>query len=1200
MRRALLAAAVVLVLSVVLGLPSSAAASVCPNPSPSWTGPCGPTFVSPPWGDAGGWQNESQYSTIQLADVLGNGRDQLIGRGAEGIEIYEFDTTIGEWRPEVDGQGAPVVLSAFADPPPLTSANPSFTGTDWTLPQYYSTIHTGDVLGNGRDQIIARSKNGVIIFSYTPGANGAAGTWAQVNTSGPFADGSSPVPAAEYSTIQVVNLTGGNQADVIGWVPSQGIQVYRWNGAGWDHLPSMPSEAVSSLDPSVYTTFQLGSADGAPGEIWARHTNGFTGFRFAGGRWSMVDQHLGSGNRLFMDSSFGVQFQTKWESSPSYYATIKFANITGGTGQELLARTSVGEIAFQLTANGWVRIGDPIRDLSDTNGWTQDKYWRSIQFADVDGSGREELLARGPQGVVVYKYDTGSGQWQQLPAATPLQLSDDPWGTDPSYYTTIQAGDVDGSGRDAVIARGPYGIRTWFYDRAGVNGWSSYLPSGYPDFPTAGEKAAFDALNQQARSKLLINSAQTIRSLWTGADEPTAGDMQTLLGQLATLGNCTGNPVTLAPPSYANCAPPSGSIGFTADDWKAVVNEMLAETFNAQEVADYFTQLDGIRQKLFIAEGNELPSIATTLGLGAAENTSTDYDFKGLFSDITSVAGSVIGLTNPEVGAVLAFAAEYLSALPSGTTALTSSITTTYSQLQNTFATGISQMDKQQEVQSQEIRGDLGLLELVGQMRQQGPLKLDATGLVSAGNEGFVQWVYQTLLPTMWDRYVITNCHTNYVTNTLCSPPPAGPWLVGTDLTKSFVAIGPSLATNNPCHTSGGNGVPPTDNCDFSAPDGTLAGIVWGPLSPACAYVAGKSTTAWTFGCNLGINPATSVPLGASPEETWNFPVRNGNPDPGPIGATLGLAGGATGVGASTANVQLKGTVQVPGQLNLSRATVTLKRVLYDAGGGGQLVTALGAGKTGTLTGRSNPPLGALTLKNAGGGNFQNPRGGTLGGGPAPHVALHLARNTTGRLSFNLTVGNVAIPEPPAACALINRRVLLPPSQVPLTLQLQVLGAAKQPLTVALSQDFVCRRDRLGTVDALAIAPTPRAPKLQPALSLAAGGPRAARLGHHVTYTATVRNRTGKTAYDVTIRDVFGPSLKLIGHSPGVRVGGGELVWLVGTLRAGHARTIRVTATLAAITGRRVCDSVSGDATLRHPAVATACTTIKPRKPRAM
>ncbi len=56
-----------LVVVVVLGIPGVASGQ-CPEANPTYTDACGPTFVLPGWGDAGGWTDPSQYSTIQLAD----------------------------------------------------------------------------------------------------------------------------------------------------------------------------------------------------------------------------------------------------------------------------------------------------------------------------------------------------------------------------------------------------------------------------------------------------------------------------------------------------------------------------------------------------------------------------------------------------------------------------------------------------------------------------------------------------------------------------------------------------------------------------------------------------------------------------------------------------------------------------------------------------------------------------------------------------------------------------------------------------------------------------------------------------------------------------------------------------------------------------------------------------------------------------
>ncbi len=92
--------------------PAMAAAQACPSVDESYTGNCGPTFVVPSWTDAGGWSDPSQYATILLADVNGDKRDELIGRNADGVEIFSFDTSVGQWRPQTDANGVRQLLTS--------------------------------------------------------------------------------------------------------------------------------------------------------------------------------------------------------------------------------------------------------------------------------------------------------------------------------------------------------------------------------------------------------------------------------------------------------------------------------------------------------------------------------------------------------------------------------------------------------------------------------------------------------------------------------------------------------------------------------------------------------------------------------------------------------------------------------------------------------------------------------------------------------------------------------------------------------------------------------------------------------------------------------------------------------------------------------------------------------------------------------
>ena len=139
MGRVVFALVVAVMLLAGLGVaPGVAGAQGCPEANPSYTRRVrAGVHAAPGWGDADGWTDPSQYSTIQLADVNGDGRDELIGRNDEGLEIWWFDTSVGQWRPQVDANGTPVALDDFASPAPGETP-----ATDWTRPEYYSTIQT--------------------------------------------------------------------------------------------------------------------------------------------------------------------------------------------------------------------------------------------------------------------------------------------------------------------------------------------------------------------------------------------------------------------------------------------------------------------------------------------------------------------------------------------------------------------------------------------------------------------------------------------------------------------------------------------------------------------------------------------------------------------------------------------------------------------------------------------------------------------------------------------------------------------------------------------------------------------------------------------------------------------------------------------------------------------------------------------------
>ncbi len=237
--------------SVLLGwlVGASPAAAACPSAEPSYFGPCGPTFTTPMWGDAAGWTDPSKYSTIQLADVNGDGKDELLGRGDAGLEIWVFDTRVGQWRPQVDANGVRQVLSDFRSP------LPSEDTLGWKQPEYYSTIQTADLDGNGPVEVIARFPDGMRAYGYTPPPGRSisidGGTWKTLTTGGPYPDAWKWTDPQFYLTIRSVI---GDQTYVVSH-ETLGMIEYGWVG-GWRY-DSETSTLKGCSDPACYTSLEV-------------------------------------------------------------------------------------------------------------------------------------------------------------------------------------------------------------------------------------------------------------------------------------------------------------------------------------------------------------------------------------------------------------------------------------------------------------------------------------------------------------------------------------------------------------------------------------------------------------------------------------------------------------------------------------------------------------------------------------------------------------------------------------------------------------------------------------------------------------------------------------------------------------------------------------------------------------------------------
>jgi hypothetical protein len=155
-------------------------------------------------------------------------------------------------------------------------------------------------------------------------------------------------------------------------------------------------------------------------------------------------------------------------NKPEYYETIQCADIDGDGQAELIARSAGGIMAWKYDPLNKTWIGLPMGpEWSDKEGWGQPQYYETIQCADIDGDRRAELIARSAGGIMAWKYDPLNKTWIGLPMGPELSdgsiLAD--WSLQ-QYYETIQFADIDGDQKAELIARDSIGLFTHWWSKS--------------------------------------------------------------------------------------------------------------------------------------------------------------------------------------------------------------------------------------------------------------------------------------------------------------------------------------------------------------------------------------------------------------------------------------------------------------------------------------------------------------------------------------------------------------------------------------------------------------------------------------------------------------------------------------------------------------------------------------------------------------
>jgi MYXO-CTERM domain-containing protein len=250
----------------------------------------GSELVGPALSDANGWGEPRYYATIRMADVDGDGDADLCARHSQGFSC---------WKSDGESLGTEIVGPTLSD------------ASGWGAAKYWSTIRMGDVDGDGSADVCARAAAGFHCW-----LSDGAGFPTEIAMD-ELSDAKGWDDPIYYTTLRLADMTGDGKADICAR-GSAGVSCWPSNGAGFDAPIAGPewSNASGWGDTKYYSTLQIASSPAAPSTGGA---GGGWGTGGAGGASASAGTSAGghAGNPLAPDGESDAGCACRTKSSPS-------------------------------------------------------------------------------------------------------------------------------------------------------------------------------------------------------------------------------------------------------------------------------------------------------------------------------------------------------------------------------------------------------------------------------------------------------------------------------------------------------------------------------------------------------------------------------------------------------------------------------------------------------------------------------------------------------------------------------------------------------------------------------------------------------------------------------------------------------------------------------------------------------------------
>ncbi len=314
----------------------------------------GEGFSGPVMATADGYDQVKYFSTIRLADINGDGKDDFCARFKEQFKCY-LSTGNG-----FEGE---VLLPDMGD------------NSGWGDEQYYSTIRTGDINGDGKVDICARGSAG---FRCWPSTGDGFGPeypvigWSNDNGWG---------HRQYYTTIRMPDINGDGKSDVCAR-DSGGLVCHLSTGTGWSDAIRGPewSDQWGWNDYDNYSTLMYGDLNGdGMDDICARAN-------------ANVSCTLSTGDGFGDGVSVDAFSDERGWNKPEQYRTLRMADINGDGRFDVCGRSENGVDCYTFNGAGFDGVTEGPR-WSNASGWGAVQFYSTLRI----GGPRPKACSRLPE-----------------------------------------------------------------------------------------------------------------------------------------------------------------------------------------------------------------------------------------------------------------------------------------------------------------------------------------------------------------------------------------------------------------------------------------------------------------------------------------------------------------------------------------------------------------------------------------------------------------------------------------------------------------------------------------------------------------------------------------------------------------------------------------------------------------------------------